>query len=222
MARTKKKVTTVRTYPRHVRVSQKNPAGITIVDQHLRRLPGTYLDRKEIEHIYQSYPRDGLRFPTASNLGFKSGNQYDEPIAVWTDYFNKKFSANPRLDPDVVKALIASESEFEVDPKGNKTAFGICQITKATLTILQDPNGEAKDFLFNSLRLKDLKSPNIAIPAATRWLFRKLETASHKLKRPPTNEELILEYKGLLKSKTAYKISALKSFRKYYDLLKTK
>ena len=53
-------------------------------------------------------------------------------------------------------------------------------------------------------------------------LFRKKETARAKLKREPTHEELILEYKGLLKSKTAYKDSAIRSYRKYYADLKKK
>ncbi len=47
-----KKVTTVREHPMHVPVSKKNPAGITIRDQHPRRLKGTDLDREEIESIF--------------------------------------------------------------------------------------------------------------------------------------------------------------------------
>lgn len=67
---------------------------------------------------------------------------------MWTDYFNKKFNANPPLEPDVVKALISSESDFHPNPPGNrKIAIGIAQITKQTLKILQDPDGEAKEVL---------------------------------------------------------------------------
>jgi len=43
-----------------------------------------------------------------------------------------------------------------------------------------------------------------------------------QLKRAPDHEELILEYKGLLKSKTDYKNKALKKFRKDYADLKKK
>jgi hypothetical protein len=60
------------------------------------------------------------------------------------------------------------------------------------------------------------------IPLATRWFIRKRETARSKLKRGPTSEELILEYKGLLNSKTKYKENALKSFRKAYGKLEKK
>lgn len=214
--------TIVREHPRHVPVSDKNPAGITIVDRHPRRLPGSYLNAEEIKSLFKDYDRTNLTFPTPNNLGYKSGNAYDETIAVWVDYFNKKFNAAPALDPDVIKALIASESGFDKDPPGNKVALGIAQITKATLKVLQDSTGETKDFIFDDIRQKDLKDPDIAIPLAVRWLFRKREAAFKKLKREPSVEEIVLEYKGLLKSKTDLKSKALEIFRKHYDQLKNK
>lgn len=216
-----KPVTTVHEYPRHVPVSPKNPDGITIVDQHLRRLKGTYLDPEEINSIFTNYDRNGLTYPSTEKLSiYKNSDKYDEVIAVWTDYFNKKFNADPPLDPDVVKALIASESGFRVDPSENKKAFGISQITPSTLKILQDPNGEAKEFIFNKIRQKDLKDPNIAIPMSIRWLFRKKATAMNQLKKVPDHEELILEYKGLLKSDSEYKTKALDKYRDAYAKLK--
>ena len=217
------KGTVVREHPLRVPVSKKNPAGITIRDRHLRRLKGTYLDATEIESIFKNYDQNALIYPTANKLSkYKNADKYDEVIAVWTDYFNKKFNAKPPLDLDVVKALIASESGFRADPPENKTAIGITQITKETLKIMQDPNGETKDFIFRDIRQKDLKEPNIAIPMCVRWLFRKRETAMNQLKRVPDHEELILEYKGLLKSKTDYKNQALKKFREDYADLKKK
>jgi len=44
----KKKVTLVREHPMQVPVSEKNPTGVTIRDQHLRHLPGTYLKREDL------------------------------------------------------------------------------------------------------------------------------------------------------------------------------
>jgi hypothetical protein len=221
--KSQKKVTVVREHPLHVPISKKNPTGITIRDRHLRRLKGTYLDVEEIASIFINYDRTGLIYPTPRKLGeYKNADKYDEIIAVWTDYFNKKFNASPPLDPDVVKALIASESAFHVDPPENKIARGITQITKSTFKILQDPNEEAKNFIFRKIRQKDLKNPHIAIPMGVRWLHRKRQTAMNQLKRTPTPEELILEYKGLLKSKTDLKNKALTNFRKNYGLLKSK
>ena len=48
VAKKSKKTTIVHTHPRRVKPSPKNPTGVTIVDEHLRRLPGTYLDEIEI------------------------------------------------------------------------------------------------------------------------------------------------------------------------------
>lgn len=219
----RKRIATVHEHPRHVPISHKNPSGMTIVDEHLRRLKGSSLNPEEINLIFGKYDRKGLVFPAPGKLSkYKNSDKYDEAIAVWTDFFNKKFGSSPALDPDVVKALIASESGFRVDPAENKVALGIAQITKPTLKILQDPKGEAKDFIFTKIRQKDLKIPNIAIPLATRWLFRKRETARGQLGREPDAEELILEYKGLLRSKSAYKEKALERFRTEYGLLKKK
>jgi hypothetical protein len=121
-----------------------------------------------------------------------------------------------------VKALIASESGFRPNPPENKIALGITQITKPTLKILQDPKGEAKDFVFNDIRQRDLQNPSVAIPMSIRWLFRKRETATSKLKRTPDHEELILEYKGMLKSKTPLKDKAFRNFKENYGRLKKK
>ncbi|MEQ1664987.1 MAG: hypothetical protein ABL927_06380 [Bdellovibrionales bacterium] len=99
-------------------------------------------------------------------------------------------------------------------------AAEIAQITKKTLKILQDPDGEAKEFIFNGIRQKDLKDPNILIPMAVRWLHRKSKIAASKLKRSPSHEEIILEYKGLLKSNSDYKKAGLKKYREDYEKLK--
>jgi hypothetical protein len=199
----RKKITTVHEHPMHVPVSKKNPTGITIRDRHLRRLKGTYLDVAEIKSVFKDYNRKSIVYPTKGKLKkYPNADKYDDVIAVWTDYFNKKFSADP-------------------DPKPNrKIALGIAQITKPTLKILQDPAGESKEFIFKDIRQKDLKDPNISIPMAIRWLHRKKETAASKLGREPNHEEIILEYKGLLKSNSEYKKSGLKKYREEYASLK--
>lgn len=216
----KKKIVTVKEFPRKVPVSKKNPSGITIVDKHPRHLDGTYLDAKEIEKIVKLYDIKNLVFPTSGKLlEYPNADKYDDLLGVWTDYFNKKFPSDSLLDPDVVKALIGSESGFKLDPT-NPLAIGIAQITKQTFKALQDPKGEVKEFIFRKFALKDLKDPKIAIPMAVRWIFRKKRLALGKLGKEPNAEEIILEYKGLLKSKSEYKNKALKNFRELYALLK--
>lgn len=219
MANKSKKVTVVRAHARRVTSSSKNPRGVTIVDEHLRRLPGTYLDELEIYKITNGYNLKNILRPSGQDLDFDDDNAYDELISIWTDYFNNLFKIKPKLDPDMIKALIGSESGFKVNPK-NPMAIGIAQITKETLKIIQDPKGETKDFIFNKISQKDLKNPALAIPIAIRWLAYKKVRAESKLGRDATHEEIILEYKGLLKSKSDFKKSALRKYRELYGKLK--
>lgn len=216
----KKKIIIVKEFPRKVPVSKKNPSGITIVDEHPRHLDGTYLDIKEIEKIVKNYDLKKLVYPTSGKLlKYPNADKYDDLLGIWTDYFNKKFPFDSLLDPDVVKALIGSESGFELDP-ANPRAIGIAQITKQTFKALQDPKGEVKEFIFKKFTLKNLNDPEIAIPMAIRWIFRKKRLAEGKLGKEPNAEEIILEYKGLLKSESKYKNKALEKFKELYDLLK--
>jgi hypothetical protein len=222
MKRLRKQITSVKEHSRHILVSVKNPTGITIVDQHVRRLPGSFLDASEIQKIAENYDKRNIKYPNPNNLGYPDGNKYDELIAIWTDYFNKKFSSKFTLNPDVVKALIGSESSFDANPKRNKKAHGLTQITDSTLRILQDPHGESKEFIFMKIARKNLKDSAIAIPLAIRWLYRKKTMAEGKLDREVTAEEIILEYKGLLKSESNFKKEAVKNFNDKYNQLKKK
>jgi len=216
-----KKTTTVHEHPMHVPVSRKNPTGITTRHQHKRRVYAS-TSAEELKQIFANYPKKKIPYPSAGKLTeFKNSDVFDELIAVWCDYFNKKFPPTPpeaSLDPNIIKALIASESSFNIKSK-NENAYGIAQITTSTLKILLDPDGEAKDFLFKDIRQKDLYDPEIAIPLATRWLFRKKATATNRLGHAPGTEELILEYKGLLQSKTKFHDNAIQKFNLIYAKL---
>ncbi len=138
----KKKIVKVREHSRKVPISPKNPKGLTIVDEHVRRLEGTYLDLKELEKIVKNYDLKKIIYPKSGKLvNYKDADKFDDLIAVWTDYFNKKFPSDTLLDPNIVKALIGSESGFKLDPQ-NPKAYGLAQITKETLKALHDSKGE--------------------------------------------------------------------------------
>ena len=146
------------------------------------------MKRREIGQVFKNYERRGIFYPTSGKIPeHKNSDKYDELIAVWTAFFNEKLKTDPPLNPDIFKALLASESGFRLHTPENKIAFGIAQITKQAWEILQNP-----------------------------------KRAAAKLGRQPTHEDFILEYKGLLKSKTSYKDKALKNYRYYYELLKSK
>lgn len=176
------------------------------------------INKKLPRSILNGYSLKGIKKPSENNLGRPNSNLYDNQIALRTNYFNKLFNITPALDPNMIKALIGSESDFKVDAR-TPQAIGIAQITKQTLKIVQDPNGEAKDFIFNNISQKDLENPDIAIPIAIRWLSHKKAMVERKLGRPATHEDIILEYKGLLKSDTTFKNNALEKYRELYGKL---
>jgi hypothetical protein len=99
----RKKITTVRDHPMRVPVSEKNPTGITVRDRHVRRLKGTYLDAAQIAAIFKEYNRKGITFPSAGKLKHKNADNYDDHIAIWTDYFNKKALGIMQIIPMTLK-----------------------------------------------------------------------------------------------------------------------
>ncbi|MBI3535761.1 MAG: lytic transglycosylase domain-containing protein [Deltaproteobacteria bacterium] len=143
--------------------------------------------------------------PCELALKFNDGSAYDDLIAGWIQYWNNVFNSNDPLQPNLVKALIASESGFYpkklADKLNPNSARGLSQITNDTRKILGDERGELKDH-YLTLTKKDLNDPNINICAGIRWLFQKQVLASSKLGRSATWEEAVIEYKGLSKDLT--------------------
>lgn len=215
----KLKAVTVRQHPRKVPVSAKNPRGITIVDRHLRHIDGKYLDLKMIHETFDKYDKEKIIYPSKKSLNLTNENIYDDYIAVWTDYFNRKIKLKDPLDPNLIKALVASESRFNPNAT-NKQATGLTQVTTDTLKILHNLEGEANDFVFKDIRKKDLKDPNVSIAVGTRWLFYKKQYAEKILKRAATSDEVIQVYKGILRDKSEIANEIMKDFRSFYEKLK--
>lgn len=90
--------------------------------------------------------------PCADDLGFASGNEYDALIRGWTKYWNEVLQPMELLDPDLVKALIATESSFRSNLRvraGKRAGWarGLMQVTDWTLQTLKDEDGEIRDHL---------------------------------------------------------------------------
>ncbi len=217
----KTKTVIVREHPRRVPISKKNPSGKTSVDRHLRHLDGQYLDLNLIDTTFKNYDKKNILYPAKGKLNLPDEDKYDDYIAIWVDYFSKKLNLKSPLDPDMIKALIASESTFNPNAV-NANATGLTQVTTDTLKILQDLGGESKDFVFKDIRRKDLKDPNASIALGVRWLAYKKSYAEKVLKRAATSDEVIQVYKGILNdnSKTAKRI--MKDYREFYEKLKKK
>lgn len=180
------------------------PSGISDVDGYCR----SYKKNKDILFF------DEIRLIEKTKLfnealqpnPFKSkpdwGKEYDKKIAGWVRYWNETLELKNKIDPNLIKALIASESSFNPSaytkntPK-SKQARGLIQIIPETRRILGNINGELKDH-FVDAKPDELFDPTVSIAAGVRWLVRKQQLASRKLKREATWKEAILEYKGIL------------------------
>lgn len=217
----------VRTHDRHVPISEKNPTGITEVEGHCRknRSKKDQILPEEIEKIARTIFKNLKGPPKADDLKFEDGNKYDHLVRGWTQYWNGVFKPKDPLDPNLVKALIASESSFNPKPrpvsagKAGK-ARGLMQITDQAIKILKDEKGELKDYLID-IAQKDIEDPNVNICAGTRWLFYKKKMASDKLKRKATWIEAAAEYKSYLKDLRSGKIPKnFQDFLDYYEGLK--
>lgn len=151
-------------HPREVSVSEKNPDGITIVDGHCRENPSRHeiFVADEIYEISNEHCKDLKNKPTADAMKFPSGNKYDDLIAGWTQFWNEVFDPETPLDPNLMKALIASEFGFNLGAKAQSkagVAKGLIQITEQTRKILADQKGELSDFLVK-LSKKEVADPN--------------------------------------------------------------
>ena len=135
-----------------------------------------------------------------------NANEFDSIILMWTQYWNEIFSSKDPLDPNLVKALLGSESSFRPGVKDQRIsnrnhARGLMQITDETRKIMADETGELKEH-FLTLTKDDVKVPEIAAAASVRWLFHKKELAGGYLKREAYDRlnERIREVKRMLAS----------------------
>ncbi len=218
------------------------PGGKLWVSSHSRRVPKSSVNvtghcrvnrsrkdqiyREELLSIAEKHFSNVLLRPKADNLDYKyKGNRYDSLIAGWTQYWNEVLAPREPLDPNLVKALIATESGFDPKAKikaGKKAGFarGLMQVTDWAVIILKDENGELRDHLID-LDQKDLNNASLSIAVGIRWLHRKRETASAKLKRRATWMEAAADYKSYLEQwQKAPDHKQMNKLIKFYERLK--
>jgi len=212
-----------RTHPLRIPPSKKNPAGGVAIRHGHCVLNPTGKDQLYPDEIQEMADKNFSKVkkkPCPIDLGFKNrGDQYDDLIAGWTKYWNDVLKPETPLTPDIIKALIASESGF--DPKilantqDKNSARGLMQITNDTRKILGNEKGELKDH-YLTLTREDVDDPSNNICAGIRWLFRKQEIASSRLKRTATWEEAVAEFKG---ARTATKARASVLMKRFNEKL---
>jgi hypothetical protein len=129
-------------------------------------------------------------------MGFKGlDRKYDDLINGWCAYWNDTLNPIEPLHPNFVKALIATESSFQENPKrtSKRPAIGLMQIMPKTIHLLSSQSKELKDH-FLELTEKDVLDPNVNICAGIRWLYRKYELSKMKNK---TWLAVLENYKGI-------------------------
>lgn len=217
----------VRSHSLHVSPNKTHPGGLVVTrHQHCASNPShkDVLSFDEIQIITNKYFSTLSGPPKAGVLTqFNNADHYDVFIRGWVHYWNDIFQPTELLNPNLIKALIATESSFDpkVDNKVRKKihAHGLMQIRSETMVYLKDHAGELKNYLVN-LNHDDLYDPSANICAGVRWLFRKKLTASHKLGREATWEDAIFEYKSYWSERDSGKTpSAMLRLREYYDQL---
>lgn len=219
----------VREHSMHIPPSKKNPGGSTTIRHaHCADSP-TGKDQLYPDEIQEMGEQNFSKIqnkPCSIDLGFSKkykGDQFDELIAGWTKYWNDIFKSELPLDPNIVKALIASESGFNPQKLANKkdkdSARGLMQVTNSTRKILADEKGELKDH-YLTLTREDLNDPSNNICAGIRWLFRKREIASDLLGRTASWEETIEEFKGARSTTKVRAKELIARFNEYLGKLK--
>lgn len=214
----------VRTHPLHVPPSKTHPEGsITTRHEHCALNPSgkDHLYPDEIREIanqkFSSFKNKSC--PSQSEFRDK-GSKYDDLIAGWVQYWNEVFKPEVPLDPNLVKALVASESGFKPTRLFNKnnsnSARGLTQITNSTRKLLSGDKGGLKDYLLTATK-NDLNDPSVNICAGVRWLFEKRRLATSHLKRSASWTDAIWEYKGtrIASEKEVEKIKRV--FNKFYQ-----
>lgn len=214
-------------HTRHNPPSKTHPEGsVSTVRWHCAHNPTgrDQLYPDEIREIGLNHFKAIKKKPCPMPLERPNGSKYDDLIAGWTQYWNDVLKPKIPLDPNLVKALVASESGFDplvlANRKNSNSARGLTQITNATRKILGDENGELKDHYITATK-KDLNDPSINICAGVRWLFRKRDIATAKLKHDASWEEAVFEYKGLDQAPKARQKELWDRFKKFYERLKT-
>ncbi len=219
----------VRTHLEHIPPSKTHPQGKVITrHEHCAHNPShkDMLSLDEIHVVSSKHFEDLTGSPTAAILtDFDNADTYDQLIRGWVHYWNDIFGFEEPLNPNLIKALMATESSFneKAATKNKKNrARGLLQITEQTLHILNDHKGELSNYLM-FIRAQDLFDPSVNICCGVRWLLRKQIIASARLGRKATWEEAVIEYKSYWDEMDDGNVpTAILRFRKFYQQLEGK
>ena len=216
----------VRRHPKHLRSGK-----VTDHDGHCRKNPSKkdLLGADEMDLISTKKIFLNPKVKVSSKdlglgLSLEGQNRYDKLISGWTAYWNDIFQLDNPLHPNHVKILIATESTFNPkakasNPKPTGMARGLMQLTEQTTRWAKEHKVREYRNQYIDLEYEDLWDPNCNIAFGVRHLFRKRETAKWALKREPTWFEVLMDYKGKLRSKTSETKEVREKLQKMFEIL---
>lgn len=222
----------VSAHDRRIPPSLRRPTGgIAEVDGHCRLSSGgdhegirEILTADEIEEMFDRFGRDmGRNLKKFADPRKRDWNRFDDNIVFWTNFWNEIFDPKTKMEPKFVKALVGSESGFDVAPPPQMAgksglARGLVQITDEALRVLTDPKSkEIGDFKFQ-IDQQNIASANVSLAAGIRWLFHKKRLADIALNRESTWEEALLNYKGYLPEYKKDKTQSFKGLVRFKEL----
>lgn len=214
----------------HYKPCEKFPDGLDCIRHaHCAKHPSgkDILNFSEIQFITKTYFNNLKHLPNKAKgsllaYGAKA-NAFDHIIGGWVQYWNEVLEPAEPLDPDLIKALIATESSFVINPeKYRGKVHGLTQIRNDTWQYLQGHENEIKDHQIK-VEKTQLLDPSVNICCSVRWLFRKRILAKNFFKRDVTWIEAVIAYKSYLHQFVAgEKIEAMEKLDKFFRDLKGK
>lgn len=223
----------VKTHTVHYPPSKKHPKGHSALRlAHCAKNPSRksiktkdILTFSDIEYVTTQILAQYINYDKLNTIsGFPDSEKYDSLIIGWVQSWNDIFKPTEPLDPNLIKALMASESGFRKNPPlvsaGKKEGYarGLLQITDGTLKTLKNSNGELTDYLLQP-NTKQLLEPSANICAGVRWLFQKRKLAISRLRREVSWIESVAEYKSYLRdiiSKKNLNPKGMQKLMEYY------
>jgi hypothetical protein len=148
----------------------------TWVDAHIRKNPGSkkmYLPENLLYIFWNSKKNYGKL--NAIN-GFPPHHELDGIIQFWLEYWTSRFKLFPKIDPLLIKALIALESSFnpKADPKvSHSFAYGLMQIVDTARKSLTGKIRSSVTRDYMTVARSDLEDPVVNIAVGIRWLVVK-------------------------------------------------
>ena len=157
---------------------RKTKDGKTWVDQHQRknRSKSKKLTYYPENLLYLFWNNNNKYKLLKSIKGFKGFHELDPIIQFWLEYWASKFRQFPKIDPLLIKAIIAKESSFnpKADPKvAHSSAYGLMQIVDKSRAALSGSIKSSVSMEFIVVTRKDLEDPVINIAVGIRWLIVK-------------------------------------------------